>query len=163
MESLKFNDLKKKVGVDDIAYSLGYRLVRSAGIGKFIEMSLPDGRGGHTDTLVGKDKWDTVRRVMAKFADEPIPDYGDGKYLVEAGYVDNQVFDPKRWMVTPAKENMHHVMTYFEPRGIRKETVEAFAPYLNRVRDLNATKFTNFNLGFPYTLPETGDAGRMDC
>ncbi len=194
MESLKFNDLKKKVGVDDIAYSLGYRLVRSAGIGKFIEMSLPDGRGGHTDTVVirnpkskadqtffhrnsskggdvidfiqeningfsitGKDKWDTVRRVMAKFADEPIPDYGDGKYLVEAGYVDNQVFDPKRWMVTPAKENMHHVMTYFEPRGIRKETVEAFAPYLNRVRDLNATKFTNFNLGFPYTLPETGE------
>ena len=194
MESLKFNDLKKKVGVDDIAYSLGYRLVRSAGIGKFIEMSLPDGRGGHTDTVVirnpkskadqtffhrnssrggdvidfiqeningfsitGKDKWDTVRRVMAKFADEPIPDYGDGKYLVEAGYVDNQVFDPKRWMVTPARENIHHVMTYFEPRGIRKETVEAFAPFLNRVRDLNATKFTNFNLGFPYTLPETGE------
>ena len=30
-------------------------------------------------------------------------------------------------------------------------------PYLNRVRDLNATKFTNFNLGFPYTLPETGE------
>ena len=69
-------------------------------------------------SITGKDKWDTVRRVMAKFADEPIPDYGDGKYLVEA---------------------------------------EAFAPYLNRVRDLNATKFTNFNLGFPYTLPETGE------
>lgn len=52
MEGLKFNDLKKKVGVDDIAFSLGYRLNRSAGIGKFIEMTLSDGRGGHTDTLV---------------------------------------------------------------------------------------------------------------
>ena len=194
MEGLKFNDLKKKVGVDDIAYSLGYRLNRGAGIGKFIEMTLSDGRGGHTDTLVirnpknkeaqtffhrngskggdvidfiqeningfavsGKDKWDTVIRVMAKFADEPIPDYGDGKYLEKAGYVDNQVFDPKRWMTTPIKENMHHVMTFFEPRGIRQETVEAFAPFLTRIKDLNATKFNNFNLGFPYTLPETGE------
>ena len=52
MEGLNFNDLKKKVGVDDIAYSLGYRLNRGAGVGKFIEMSLPDGRGGHTDTVV---------------------------------------------------------------------------------------------------------------
>ena len=33
MEGLNFNDLKKKVGVDDIAYSLGYRLNRGAGVG----------------------------------------------------------------------------------------------------------------------------------
>ena len=190
MEGLKFNDLKKKVGVDDIAFSLGYRLNRSAGIGKFIEMTLSDGRGGHTDTLVirnpnskadqtffhrngtkggdvidfiqeningfgvaGKDMWDTVRRVMAKFADETITDYGDGKYLVNTGYNESQVFDPKRWEVTPAKENMRHVMSYFEPRGIRQETVEAFAPFLNRVRDLQSN-YSNFNLGFPYTLPD---------
>ncbi len=194
MESLKFNDLKEKVGVDDIAFSLGYRLNRMAGVGKYIEMSLPDGRGGHTDTLVirnpknkaeqtyfhrngskggdvidliqenlnsfgisGRDKWDTVRRVMAKFADDPIPDYGDGKYLVEAGYSDCKVFDPKRWDVTPASENMHHVMSYFESRSIRRETVEDFAPFLKRIRDLQAKNYNNYNLGFPYTMPETGE------
>ena len=139
MENLKFKELKEKVGVDDIAYSLGYRLNRMAGVGKYIEMSLPDGRGGHTDTIVirnpkskpdqtyfhrngsgggdviglireningfgilGRDEWDTVRRVMAKFADEPIPDYGDSKYLEKAGFSESQVFDPKRWEVTPA-------------------------------------------------------------
>ena len=194
MENLKFKELKEKVGVDDIAYSLGYRLNRMAGVGKYIEMSLPDGRGGHTDTIVirnpkskpdqtyfhrngsgggdviglireningfgilGRDEWDTVRRVMAKFADEPIPDYGDSKYLEKAGFSESQVFDPKRWEVTPAKEHMHHVMTYFEPRGIRQETVDAFAPYLVRIRDLQSKNYNNYNLGFPYMVPETGD------
>ena len=194
MENINFKELKKKVGVDDIAYSLGYRLDRSAGVGKFIEMSLPDGRGGVSDTIVirnpknkaeqtffhrnysgggdvirlieeningfnisGRDTWDTIRRVMAKFADEPIPDYGDSKYLVKAGYVENQVFDPKRWEVLPAKSSMHHVMSYFEPRGIKQETVNDFAPFLFRIRDLQSTTYNNYNLGFPYTKPDSGE------
>ena len=165
MTNASFKALKEKVGVDDIAYSLGYRLKREAGVGKYIEMALPDGRGGNTDTLVisnpkskvsqlyfhrsgakggdvvdlimeninsfsesGKDKWEKAQKVMAKFANEPIPDYGDSKYLEKAGYKDNQPFDPKRWEVTPAAEHMHHMMSYFEPRGIRQETVEVFAP-----------------------------------
>ena len=190
MTNASFKALKEKVGVDDIAYSLGYRLKREAGVGKYIEMALPDGRGGNTDTLVisnpkskvsqlyfhrsgakggdvvdlimeninsfsesGKDKWEKAQKVMAKFANEPIPDYGDSKYLEKAGYKDNQPFDPKRWEVTPAAEHMHHVMSYFEPRGIRQETVEEFAPYLVRVKDLQAKNYDNFNLGFPYKVP----------
>ena len=190
MTNASFKALKEKVGVDDIAYSLGYRLKREAGVGKYIEMALPDGRGGNTDTLVisnpkskvsqlyfhrsgakggdvvdlimeninsfsesGKDKWEKAQKVMAKFANEPIPDYGDSKYLEKAGYKDNQPFDPNRWEVTPATEHMHHVMSYFEPRGIRQETVEEFAPYLVRVKDLQAKNYDNFNLGFPYKVP----------
>ena len=37
-----------------------------------------------------------------------------------------------------------------------QETVEVFAPYLSRVRDLQSS-YSNFNLGFPYTLPDTGE------
>lgn len=44
MTKASFKALKEKVGVDDIAYSLGYRLKREAGVGKYIEMALPDGR-----------------------------------------------------------------------------------------------------------------------
>ena len=33
--TLNFKDLKAKVGVDDIAYFLGYRLDRSAGVGRY--------------------------------------------------------------------------------------------------------------------------------
>lgn len=48
-------------------------------------------------------------------------------------------------------------MTYFEPRGIRQETVDAFASYLVRIRDLQSKNYNNYNLGFPYMAPETGD------
>ena len=41
-----FKALKNKVGIDDIAFSLGYHVNRRAGIGRFVEMVLPDGRGG---------------------------------------------------------------------------------------------------------------------
>ena len=35
---VNFKDLKARVGVDDIAYALGYRLDRKAGVGRYIEL-----------------------------------------------------------------------------------------------------------------------------
>lgn len=48
---LKFKDLKARVGIDDVAYSLGYRLNRRAGVGRYIELVLADG-GGKRDTII---------------------------------------------------------------------------------------------------------------
>ena len=132
-QTVNFKDLKAKVGVDDIAYYLGYRLDRSAGVGRYIEMVLPD-TTGHKDKLIiknpkekaaqtyfrrngakggdvvslirenlnsfhesGKNEWEIIGKVMARFANEPIPDYGDSQYLAKAGYTGNTVFDPKRY------------------------------------------------------------------
>ena len=53
-----FKALKERVGIDDVAYSLGYRINRAAGIGRFIEMILPDGNGGHTDSIVIRNPQD---------------------------------------------------------------------------------------------------------
>ncbi len=39
-----FQELKSKVGIDDVAYELGYRLDRKAGVGRYIEMALGDGK-----------------------------------------------------------------------------------------------------------------------
>ena len=47
-----FKALKEKVGIDDVAYSLGYRVNRLAGVGKFVEMCLADGNGKRVDTIV---------------------------------------------------------------------------------------------------------------
>lgn len=41
---VNFKDLKAKVGIDDVAYTLGYRLDRKAGVGRYIEMVLGDGK-----------------------------------------------------------------------------------------------------------------------
>jgi hypothetical protein len=40
------------VGIDDVAFSLGYKLNRQAGVGRYIELILPDGRGEKLDTIV---------------------------------------------------------------------------------------------------------------
>ena len=41
---VNFKDLKAKVGIDDVAYTLGYRLDRKAGVGRYIELVLGDGK-----------------------------------------------------------------------------------------------------------------------
>src|SRR5574344_2282441 len=128
---VSFKDLKTRVGVDDIAYYLGYRLDRSAGVGRYIEMVL-DNSGINRDKLViknpndkssqtyfhrngtkggdvvnlileninsfrehGRDLWEIVAKVMVRFANEPISDYGGNKYLEKTGYNASQIFDPK--------------------------------------------------------------------
>ena len=37
---VNFKELKSRVGVDDVAYALGYRLDRKAGVGRYIELVL---------------------------------------------------------------------------------------------------------------------------
>ena len=41
---VNFKDLKAKVGIDDVAYALGYRLDRKAGVGRYMELVLGDGK-----------------------------------------------------------------------------------------------------------------------
>ena len=48
---VNFKDLKAKVGIDDVAYALGYRLDRKAGVGRYMELVLGDGREKR-DTLI---------------------------------------------------------------------------------------------------------------
>ena len=109
-----FKDLKARVGVDDIAYALGYRLDRKAGVGRYIELVLGengnrrdtiivshpndkaaqtffrrDGSKGDVVTLIrenlsaftvsGKDEWQKIAKVMARFANMPEPEYREDR------------------------------------------------------------------------------------
>ena len=47
-----YKAFKEKVGVDDVASYLGYKLDRKAGIGKYVEYNLRDGRGRKIDSIV---------------------------------------------------------------------------------------------------------------
>jgi hypothetical protein len=49
---ISFKDLKRQVGIDDVAFHLGYQLNRHAGVGKYIELVLPDARGGKLDAII---------------------------------------------------------------------------------------------------------------
>ena len=48
----KYTTFKAKVGIDEIASYLGYKLDRRAGVGRYIEMCLRDGAGRKTDSLI---------------------------------------------------------------------------------------------------------------
>ena len=56
-----FRALKEKVSIEDVAYALGYRINKSAGIGRYIEMSLVD-RGVVADAIVINNHADLARQ-----------------------------------------------------------------------------------------------------
>ena len=183
-----FKELKEKVGIDDIAYLLGYRINRKAGVGKYIEMALLDNRGNHTDSIVirhpkdkasqsyfrhngrgggdvvafimenlgsfsdsGINEWDKLGHIMTRFANEPVEETADGKYLERMGYK-QEPFDPSRYDVQPITEHLKNCMNYMLPRGFSEETIRTFAPYIVRLRDKQSENFKDYNLGFPYRV-----------
>ena len=40
---VNFRDMKSRVGIDDIAYALGYRLDRKAGVGRYMVKAVTEG------------------------------------------------------------------------------------------------------------------------
>ena len=60
---VNFKELKSRVGIDDIAYALGYRLDRKAGVGKYIELVLGDGRD-RRDTIIVSNHRDKASQVF---------------------------------------------------------------------------------------------------
>ena len=46
----EYKAFKEKVGVDDVASYLGYKLDRKAGVGKYVEYNIRDGRGHKIDS-----------------------------------------------------------------------------------------------------------------
>lgn len=181
-----FKALKAKVGIDDIAYSLGYQIDRKAGLGRYIELVLPDAAGGRRDTIIvshihdkaqqtffrrngqrgdvisfiqenahsfgisGRNNWDVISKVMAKFANQPIEDKAKQTYAQICGA--NKPFDPKLYHTETISQNIEAAQYIFRQRSIKKETIQAFAPWIQRVKD---TRFDSdyFNVGFPYVQP----------
>ena len=60
---IRFKDLKARVGIDDVAYSLGYRLDRKAGVGRYIELVLGDGKEKR-DTIIVSNRRDKASQTF---------------------------------------------------------------------------------------------------
>lgn len=186
---VNFKELKSRVGIDDIAYALGYRLDRKAGVGKYIELVLGDGRerrdtiivSNHRDkasqvffrrdgskgdvvTLIrenlnsfivsGKNDWQKVAKVMARFANIPEPEFREDNEYVKSASV-SHVFDESRYEVK--QMDPERIPRIFSQRGIADETVRSLAPFLSLIRDTRNENFDGYNIGFPYT--ESADSG----
>ncbi len=180
---VNFKDLKSRVGVDDIAYALGYRLDRKAGVGKYIELVLGDGANrrdtiivsnprdkaaqtffrrdgskGDVVTLIrenlnsffvtGKDEWQKIAKVMARFANMPEPEYKEDREYVKSASV-SHTFDISRYEVKPI--NPDRIPRLFSQRGIADDTVRSLAEHIALIRDERNENFDGYNIGFPYT------------
>lgn len=181
-----FKALKSKVGIDDVAYSLGYQVDRKAGLGRYVEFVLPDGTGGKKDTIIvshlndkaqqtffrrngqrgdvinfiqenagsfgisGRNNWDLISKVMAKFANEPIEERVPRPYAQLSN--DSKKFDPKLYQTEPIMQNLDKTQYIFKQRSIKRETVETFAPWIQQIKD-NRIEKDFFNIGFPYKQP----------
>ena len=171
---VNFREMKSRVGIDDIAYSLGYRLDRKAGVGRYIELVLGEG-GNKRDTLIvshpndkaaqtffrrdgskgdvvtlirenlssftvsGKDEWQKIAKVMARFANMPEPEYRE--YVKSAGK-SSGVFEPSRYEVKPV--DTEKIPGLFFRRGLSKATVTALLPFISLIRDRNNEKFEGY-------------------
>lgn len=180
---VNFKDLKSRVGIDDVAYSLGYRLDRKAGVGRYIELILGDGANkrdtiivsnhrnkaaqtffrrdgskGDVVTLIrenldsfvvsGKDEWQKIAKVLARFANMPEPEYREDREYVNSART-SHVFDKSRYEVKPI--DPERIPKLFSQRGIADETVRSLAPFISLIRDTKNENFDGYNIGFPYT------------
>lgn len=182
---VNFKELKSRVGIEEVAYSLGYRVDRKAGVGRYFEMVLGDAShkqdtiivrnypdksrqsffrrdGSKGDVIAfikenlnsffvdGKDDWQKVAKVMARFANMPEPEY---KEQYTGRNITQQVFDPSRFRTKSL--DFEKLPSLFEQRGISVETVKDFTPFISLVSDRRNENFSGFNVGFPYTDSKT--------
>ena len=151
---VNFREMKSRVGIDDIAYALGYRLDRKAGVGRYIELVLGEG-GNRRDTLIvshpndkaaqtffrrdgskgdvvtlirenlssftvsGKDEWQKIAKVMARFANMPEPEYREDREYVKSAGKSSGVFEPSRYEVKPVDTGK--IPGLFFRRGLSKD------------------------------------------
>ena len=191
MRNQEISNLKEKVGIIDIAYSLGYRIDRSAGVGKYVEMVLADGRGNHTDDIVikhpndkaqqkffhrttqqlgdvidficeninsfsvsGKSDFEKAKNVLRQFANEPIVENEESKYLAKAIAENSHPFNESRYETADVRGHEEFLRRILGERSINNETIHIFMPYMRRIHDSKADNHY-YNLGFPYIKPGT--------
>lgn len=81
-------------------------------------------------TVSGKDEWQKIAKVMARFANMPEPEYRE--YVKSAGK-SSGVFDASRYEVKPV--DTEKIPGLFFRRGLSKATVTALSPFISLIRD----------------------------
>ena len=174
---VNFKELKAHVGVTDVAYALGYRLDRKAGVGRYIELVLGDGREKRDTIIVSHpndraaqtffrrdgskgDVLTLIRENLDAFLVTGKDDWQKTAKVMarfanmpEPEYLKSvkaaSAFDTSRYEVRQI--DVEHIPPIFHQRGLSDETVRRFAPFISFIRDKRNGNFDGYNIGFPYT------------
>ena len=101
----------------------------------------------------GKDEWQKIAKVMARFANMPEPEYREDRDYVRSVKAAAE-FDSTRYEAKAL--DLTRIPPIFSQRGLSEETVKALAPFISLVRDSRNGKFEGYNIGFPYTASDDG-------
>lgn len=180
---LVFSELKAKVGIDDVAFSLGYRIDKKAGVGRYFEMILGDPKNP-SDKIVVKNSSDKSKQTFFRRDGSK----GDVVTLIRENLNSFNVDGKNEWIrvanVLAKLTNTpipRQEMSYdsspanrkFDPlrydifaikednipfllknRGFSESCIRDFGNNVVLLRDNYNKKFNGFNIGFPYTNPE---------
>lgn len=176
-----FKELKALVGIDDVAYALGYRLDRKAGVGKYIELVLgKDGDrqdtiivGNHRDkaaqTFFRRDgsKGDVVTFIKENLGSFNAQGKDDWQKVADVmAKLANMPSHIEELEEARSKTILHTLDSeryeirpivldnppyILGKRGFNQDTITKFAPFMMLVKDKNNTKFNGYNVGFPYS------------
>lgn len=183
--NISFRELKSRVGIDDVAYALGYRLDRKAGVGRYIELVLGDGIGKR-DTIIISNPHDKARQTFFRRDGSKGDVVTLIKENIDSFFVTGRTEWEKiakimaRFANMPIQEqseytqsagisrefdseryevkslNPDHIPNLFRQRGISDRTILRFAPFITLIRDTRNDKFDGYNVGFPYTVGGDG-------
>ena len=178
---VNFKDLKSRVGIDDVAYSLGYRLDRKAGVGRYIELILGDGankrdtiivsnhRNKAAQTFFRRDgsKGDVVTLIRENLDSFVVSGKDEWQKIAKvlARFANMPEYREDREYVNSARTSHvfdksryevkpidpERIPKLFSQRGIADETVRSLAPFISLIRDTKNENFDGYNIGFPYT------------
>ena len=85
--------------------------------------------------VTGRNDVDTLNRVLARYmGKEEKESFNLDDYLDKAGIHEAKEFDASRYDRLDTAERIDHVMTFFEQRGLSRETAMVFAPFIELVR-----------------------------
>jgi hypothetical protein len=112
--------------------------------------------------VTGRNDVDTLNRVLARYmGKEEKESFNLDDYLDKAGIHEAKEFDASRYDRLDTAERIDHVMTFFEQRGLSRETAMVFAPFIELVRKKADEDSTSpkaiYNLGFPYHTPGSAE------
>ena len=108
--------------------------------------------------VTGRNDVDTLNKVLARYmGKEEQEAFNLDDYLDKAGIHEAKEFDASKYDRLNTAERIDHVMTFFDQRGLSRETAETFAPFIELIRkkaeDDSASPKAIYNLGFPYRIP----------
>ena len=114
--------------------------------------------------VVGRNETDTINKVLAHLMNTEGDDHEFelDKYLDKEGIKEGKEFDITKYERKEGKDCIDELMPFFEERGISRETVKVFAPFIEMMRkqpppqprplDGRGTTAA-WNIGFPYSVP----------